>query len=62
MIKTIENNKDSVICCPEIIAYNNGWINKEELLNRGNLLSKNSYGKYLIKEAEKEKNDEKNRN
>ena len=62
MIRTIENNKDTVICCPEIIAYNNGWINKEELLNRGNLLIKNSYGAYLIKEAEKDGNDEENRN
>jgi len=53
MIKTIENNKDTIICCPEIIAYNNGWITREDLLKRGNLLIKNSYGKYLIKFAEK---------
>ena len=55
MIRTIENNKDSVICCPEIIAYDNNWISKEELLERGKLLSKNSYGKYLIKKVEKVK-------
>lgn len=55
MIRTIENNKDSVICCPEIIAYDNNWISKEELLTRGKLLSKNSYGKYLIKKVEKVK-------
>ena len=60
MIKTIESNKDTVICCPEIIAYNNGWITKDDLSKRGNLLIKNSYGKYLIREAEKDDSDEKN--
>ena len=37
MIRTIENNKDMVICCPELIAYKNKWINNNELLERGNL-------------------------
>ena len=62
MIRTIENNKDSVICCPEAIAYKNKWIDKEKLEIRGNLLSKNSYGKYLLKLKEKGKKNEKTRN
>ncbi len=49
MIKTIEKNKDSVICCPEQIAYYKGWIDKEKLNDRAELLKKNSYGKYLKK-------------
>ena len=49
MIKTIEKNKDSVICCPEQIAYYKGWIDKEKLNERAELLKKNSYGKYLKK-------------
>ena len=49
MIRTIENNKDKVICCPEQIAYYRGWITKDELQERANLLKKNSYGKYLQK-------------
>ena len=58
MIRTIENNKDIVISSPEAIAYKNKWISKEKLLERANVLSKNSYGKYLIKYAEKEENYE----
>lgn len=49
MIRTIENNKDKVICCPEQIAYYRGWITKEQLEERAELLKKNSYGKYLKK-------------
>ena len=49
MIKAIQNNKDEVICCPEAIAYRNSWINRDELKMRADLLSKNTYGKYLQK-------------
>ena len=49
MIKTIQNNTGKVICCPEKIAYDNDWITDEELQDRANLLSKNTYGKYLQK-------------
>lgn len=49
MIRTIESNKDKVICCPEQVAYYHGWITKEQLQQRANLLKKNSYGKYLQK-------------
>ena len=61
MIKSIEKNKDIVICCPEVIAYNNNWINIEKLVERAKIQSKNSYGEYLIKFAEKELENEKNR-
>lgn len=33
----------------ELIAYQNGWISKEELLKAGESMSKNSYGQYLLK-------------
>ena len=49
MIRTIQNNKDKVICCPEQIAYYRGWITKDELQERAELLKKNAYGKYLQK-------------
>ena len=49
MIRTLENNKGKLICCPEQIAYYHGWITKEELAARAELLSKNSYGEYLQK-------------
>ena len=49
MIRTIETNKDKIICCPEQIAYYRGWITKEQLQERATLLKKNIYGKYLQK-------------
>ena len=49
MIKTIEFNKDKVICCPEQIAFYKGWITKDQLKDRANLMKKNTYGKYLQK-------------
>ena len=53
MVRSIQNNKDKVICCPEIIAYHNEWLNEQELEKRAELLQKNSYGKYLKKVLEK---------
>ena len=47
MIKSIEKNKDKVICCPEQIAYYKNWITTEQLEERAKLLRKNSYGQYL---------------
>ena len=43
MIRAIQNNKDMVISCLESIAYQNGWMTKEELV------AKNNYGNYLKK-------------
>lgn len=53
MIRTIEKNRDSVICCPEKIAYDNGWITKKQLEEIAKLLEKNSYGQYLKKMLER---------
>ena len=55
MIKTIESNKDKVICCPEQIAYYKNWISKEELQKRAELLKKNTYGQYLQKVVDQTK-------
>lgn len=49
MIKAIEIQGDRVICCPEKIAYDNNWIDDEQLEKRAELLHKNTYGKYLTK-------------
>lgn len=53
MVRTIQNNKDRVICCPEYIAYSQGWITDEQLLESAELMKKNNYGKYLKKVYEK---------
>ena len=54
MIKTIETNRDVIICCPEKIAYDNHWIKKETILKNAKLMSENKYGQYLLKIIEKE--------
>ena len=37
----------SMMWCLEEIAYLNGWISKEEVLEVYELLKKNQYGQYL---------------
>ena len=53
MVKSIQNNRDVVICCPEAIAYNNGWIDDEKLEEAASDMKKNTYGKYLSKVLKK---------
>ncbi|MBE6146881.1 MAG: glucose-1-phosphate thymidylyltransferase RfbA [Firmicutes bacterium] len=48
-IKTLQNIRSSIISCPEQIAYKNGWISDEKLLEHAKLMEKNEYGKYLMK-------------
>ena len=50
-IRTIENRAGLKIGCIEEIAFYNGWISANELLNIGNSLKKTDYGKYLLKIA-----------
>ena len=51
-VKTIEHRQGYKIACLEEIAYNNGWIDKNQVLKLAQLLSKNGYGKYLKKLVE----------
>ncbi|WP_108470429.1 glucose-1-phosphate thymidylyltransferase RfbA [Rhodanobacter thiooxydans] len=46
-IQTIENRQGLKVCCPEEIAYLNGWINAEQLLALAAPLAKTGYGQYL---------------
>lgn len=55
MIRTIQNNRDSVVCCPEYIGYSNKWISQDDFSKRAELLKKNSYGEYLNKVLTKKK-------
>lgn len=55
MIRTIQNNRDKVVCCPEVIAYNNGWLSQEQLAENAELMKKNEYGQYLKKVLERRK-------
>jgi glucose-1-phosphate thymidylyltransferase len=51
-VKMVEEHQGLMISCPEEIAFNNGWISKDELLTIGNTMAKNSYGKHLINVAQ----------
>lgn len=51
-VKMIEEHQGLMISCPEEIAFDNGWINKEKLLELGKTMAKNSYGQHLINVAE----------
>lgn len=46
-VQTIEHRQGYKIACLEEIAYNNKWINKEQVLKIAEPLSKNGYGQYL---------------
>ena len=53
MVRTIESNRDSLICSPEMIAHENKWISDDELRESANSMKKNKYGKRLAKILER---------
>lgn len=48
-IQTIENRQGLKVCCPEEIAFRNGYINAEQLEKLAKPLAKNGYGQYLMR-------------
>jgi len=51
-VKTVQKRQGIVISSPEEIAYNNGWISKEQLIQAAEKCGKSEYGKYLKRVAE----------
>lgn len=51
-VETIEKRTGQQIACLEEIAYNNGWIDKLQLLKSANEMIKNEYGQYLLRLSE----------
>ena len=47
-VATIQEHQNITICCPEEIAYKNGWLSKEKVLEAAKLMKKNTYGKHLM--------------
>ena len=47
-VQTIQQRQGLSIACPEEIAWRQGWISDEQIIEIGNTLSKNAYGRYLI--------------
>jgi len=46
-VETIEKRQGYKIACLEEIAWRNGWLSDEQVLQTAKALSKNSYGQYL---------------
>lgn len=51
-VETIEKRQGYKVACLEEIALNNGWLNKHQVAEIGQSMSKNAYGQYLISLAE----------
>ncbi len=47
-VETIEQHQGFKIACLEEIAFNNQWLNKEQVLRQANESIKNGYGQYLM--------------
>ncbi|NIM32550.1 MAG: glucose-1-phosphate thymidylyltransferase RfbA [Pseudomonas stutzeri] len=50
-VQTIEHRQGLKVACLEEIAYQNKWIDREQLLRRADALGKTGYGQYLFKLA-----------
>lgn len=53
-VETVQNRQGLYVSCIEEIAYRNGWINKDQLLEQAIKLGKSEYGQYLKKVATEE--------
>ena len=51
-VQTVQNRQGVVISAPEEVAYHEGWISKEQLLEASELYGKSPYGEHLRVVAE----------
>ncbi|MBQ3142523.1 MAG: glucose-1-phosphate thymidylyltransferase RfbA [Bacilli bacterium] len=54
-VETVQNQQGLYIACIEEIAYNQGFITKEQLKKCGEELSSSEYGKYILNLCKEEK-------
>jgi glucose-1-phosphate thymidylyltransferase len=54
-VQTIEKSQGLKIGCPEEVAFYNGWLNSETIKEKVKLLSKSTYGQYLLGIIDQEK-------
>ena len=47
-VEIIERRQGLKICCPEEIAFNNGYIDADQIRKIAKSLGKNGYGEYLL--------------
>lgn len=53
-IEAIEKRQGLKIACPEEIAFKQGWIDRQRLIEDATPMAKNDYGKYLLQLAREE--------
>ena len=51
-IQNVQNRQDVVISALEEVAYHEGWISKEQLLESAEIYGKSPYGEHLRRVAE----------
>ncbi|MGV3616346.1 MAG: glucose-1-phosphate thymidylyltransferase RfbA [Fimbriimonas sp.] len=51
-VEAVETRQGLMICCPEEIAFRQGWIDREHLEKLAAPIAKNAYGRYLLALAE----------
>lgn len=52
-VEVIEKRQGLKVCCPEELAWRQGWISNDQLRRHGEALNKNSYGLYLLELLER---------
>jgi glucose-1-phosphate thymidylyltransferase len=53
-VQAVEDRQGMMIACPEEIAYQQGFINQEQLRRLAQAMNSNEYGKYLLHLADEE--------
>ena len=54
-IQTLEHRQGMKVACLEEVAFNNGWLTVDDIHRQGMVLSKTSYGQYLLRLAQEAK-------
>ena len=47
-VNVLQSRQGIRICCPEVLAYQKGWISREDLIIHARRLEKSGYGHYLM--------------
>lgn len=48
-VRTMQSRQGQQVGCPEEIAFDNGWIDRDQLCVRAELFQKTEYGRYLLR-------------
>ncbi len=51
-VRTLEHRQNIQVCCPEEVAFNQGFIDKEQLMDTASRLGRSEYASYLRRVSE----------